>query len=293
MHWFHWRRSCLSLKAEGPEPEAPSPWHQPAWRSVEGFRVPAEVFLRGPDAYRPWIIEHYIAGEDWHTHHERYWLRFAAPWYRDRNRVDDWIGALERLVETDPAYDTLPRSGLVEAYLATDQSLRGVVFLGMAAERWPPESRARGEITRLQRGLLSAFRDSAVRRGSPAKRAENAEMLLNALEANGQMPSWVDLRAAIAAQRRAGNAAAARALIERAAEGAAEDPGRWYGLVQLLTEDGQLDRASDLLASIARGDHPEALERRRIRGNPSVRIGAARRRLIRARASRDKALSRG
>jgi hypothetical protein len=54
--------------------------------------------------------------------------------------------------------------------------------------------------------------------------------------------------------------------------------------VQLLTEAGQLDRASDLLAAIARGDHPEALERRRIGGDPVRRIGAARRRLAGARA---------
>jgi hypothetical protein len=52
----------------------------------------------------------------------------------------------------------------------------------------------------------------------------------------------------------------------------------------LLTEDGQLERASDLLAAIARGSHPEALDRSRIRSDPLVRIGAARRRLARARA---------
>jgi hypothetical protein len=62
------------------------------------------------------------------------------------------------------------------------------------------------------------------------------------------------------------------------------EPARWFSLVQLLTEAGQLDRASDLLAAIARGDHPDALDRRRIGGDPVRRIGAARRRLARARA---------
>jgi hypothetical protein len=63
-----------------------------------------------------------------------------------------------------------------------------------------------------------------------------------------------------------------------------EEPARWFSRVQLLTEAGQLDRASDLLAAIARGDHPAALDRRRIGGDPVRRIGAARRRLARARS---------
>jgi hypothetical protein len=54
-------------------------------------------------------------------------------------------------------------------------------------------------------------------------------------------------------------------------------------MVQLLTEGGQLDRASAMLAAIARGDHPEALDRRRLRGDPARRISAARVRLERAR----------
>jgi hypothetical protein len=267
-----------------PEPEPPSRWHQPAWRSVEGFRVPAEVFLRGPDVYHRWIVEHYIDGEDWRRHSERYWLRFAAAWYRERNRLDDWVGSLERLAELDTSLDTVVAGGLTDAYLLVGQPLRGVVFLGMVADRWPPGSAPHRQVVRLQRILLNAFRDQSVRRGPPADRAENAEMLLNALEANGQMPSWADLRAAIAAHRRAGSLDHARALIERAADEAPSEPGRWYGLVQLLTEDGQLERASDLLAAIARGSHPEALDRSRIRSDPLVRIGAARRRLARARA---------
>ena len=61
------------------------------------------------------------------------------------------------------------------------------------------------------------------------------------------------------------------------------EPARWFSIVQLLTEAGQLDRASSLLAALARGDHPAALDRRRIGGDPVRRIAAARRRLVRAR----------
>jgi hypothetical protein len=60
------------------------------------------------------------------------------------------------------------------------------------------------------------------------------------------------------------------------------DPGRLFSMVQVLTEAGQLDRASELLAAIARGDHPEALDPRRVAG-PWRRISAARERLGRAR----------
>jgi hypothetical protein len=52
-----------------------------------------------------------------------------------------------------------------------------------------------------------------------------------------------------------------------------------------LTEAGQLDRASTLLAEIARGEHPEALDPRRVH-NPWRRISAARERLTRARRRR-------
>ena len=60
------------------------------------------------------------------------------------------------------------------------------------------------------------------------------------------------------------------------------EPGRWFSLVQLLTEAGQLDRASSLLAEIARGERPEALDPRKVYG-PWRRISAARERLARAR----------
>jgi hypothetical protein len=60
------------------------------------------------------------------------------------------------------------------------------------------------------------------------------------------------------------------------------EPGRWFSLVQLLTEAGQLDRASALLAEIARGERPEALDPKRVTA-PLRRISAARERLARAR----------
>jgi hypothetical protein len=60
------------------------------------------------------------------------------------------------------------------------------------------------------------------------------------------------------------------------------EPGRWFSLVQLLTESGQLDRASALLAEIARGEHAEALDPRRV-ASPLRRIATARERLARAR----------
>jgi hypothetical protein len=54
--------------------------------------------------------------------------------------------------------------------------------------------------------------------------------------------------------------------------------------VQLLTEAGELDRASALLAEVARGEHPGALDPRQVRGQPSVRLARARARLERAQA---------
>ena len=71
-------------------------------------------------------------------------------------------------------------------------------------------------------------------------------------------------------------------LVERVVAAPIPEPGRLFSLVQLLTEAGQLDRASALLASIARGDHPEALDPRRV-ASPWRRISAARERLARAR----------
>jgi hypothetical protein len=131
--------------------------------------------------------------------------------------------------------------------------------------------------------VLADFRDAHVRRGPIAERAENAELLLNYLEALEVEPGFSDVRAAIVAHRRAGHGARAEELLERVAGEPPVMAGRWFTLVQLLTEVGQLDRASKLLAEIARGEHPEALDRRKIGGDPVRRISTARRRLARAR----------
>jgi hypothetical protein len=132
------------------------------------------------------------------------------------------------------------------------------------------------------RVLLGEYRDAHVRRGPAARRAENAELLLNFLESIEIEPSFTDFRSAVVAHRRAGNQERAAELVERVMAAPIPEPGRWFSLVQLLTEAGQLDRASLLLAEIARGEHPQALDPRRVTG-PWRRISAARERLARAR----------
>ncbi|MGI8830442.1 MAG: hypothetical protein ACR2I5_11820, partial [Candidatus Limnocylindria bacterium] len=109
-----------------------------------------------------------------------------------------------------------------------------------------------------------------------------AELLLNFLESLGMEPSFTDRRVAIVAHRRAGNHGRAAELVERVMSVAIPEPGRWFSLVQMLTEAGQLDRASMLLAEIARGEHADALDARRVH-DPWRRISAARERLVRAR----------
>jgi curved DNA-binding protein CbpA len=270
-----------------------SRWHQPQWRNVAGFRVPVEVWMQGPAAQDRWIVDHHIAGEDWRRHSERYWLRYAAPYYRERNRIDDWIGALERLLEIDPSFDTLVAANLRDAYLATEMYLRGASFLERAGERWPQGSHQRRWSEREVRALLAGFRDARVRRGRAAERAENAELLLNFLEALGVEPTIADVRAAVAAHRRAGHAGRAAELVERAVAAPFSDGGRWYSIVQLLTEAGETDRASAMLAEIARGDHPDALDRRQIHGDPVRRLAAARNRLSRVRQRRAQLAARG
>lgn len=263
--------------------QPPSRWHQPQWRNVAGFRVPADVFMAGPSVQNAWIVANRIAGEDWRTHSERYWLHYAADYYRDRGRIDDWIGTLERLIGLDDAFDTLVRADLRAAYVSTGMLLRGIGFLRQVAERYPPSSTQRRWVDRELRALLGEFRDQRVRRGTVEDRAEAAELLLNYLEALDMEPGIPDVRAAIVALRRAGHLGRAAEVVERVASQPVTEPARWFSIVQLLTEAGQLDRASSLLAALARGDHPAALDRRRIGGDPVRRIGAARRRLVRAR----------
>jgi tetratricopeptide (TPR) repeat protein len=265
------------------EPVAPSQWHQPQWRNVAGFRVPVEIWLQGPVDSDRWIVEHHITSEDWREHRERYWLRFAARYYRDRNRVDDWIGALERLIELDPSFDTLVSAHLREAYLTTQMYLRGAEFLRRIGARWPEGAPQRRFVEQDVRAILGAFRNARVRRGPIDERAEAAELLLNFLEALDVEPSIADVRAAVAAHRRAGHAGRAAELVERAVDQPIAEAGRWYSVIQLLTESGQFDRASRLLAEVARGEHPEALNARAVRGDPARRLSAARERLNRAR----------
>ena len=260
----------------------PSPWHQPQWRWVSGFRVPAEVFLAGPLAQERWIVEHHITGQDWREHTERYWLRYAAGYHADRGRADDWLGILERLVELGAPWAEIVSLGLREAYLATGEELRGAMMIADIGRRYEAGSPQRRWADRELRVLLGEYRDAHVRRGPADRRAENAELLLNFLESLEIEPTFTDYRSAITAHRRAGHAERAAELVERVVTAPVDDAGRWFSLVQILTEAGQLDRASTLLAEIARGEHPEALDSRRVAG-PWRRISAARERLSRAR----------
>ena len=264
------------------EPDEPSPWHQPQWRSSAGFRVPAEVFMAGPAAQERWIIDNHIAGQDWRDHNERYWLRFAARHYAERGRTEDWLGVLERIVAQEPPLAEIVDANLRDAYIAAGEELRGAITLRVIAERHPPGSSRRQWAERELRVVLGVYRDAHVRRGPAARRAENAELLLNFLESLEVEPSFTDYRAAIVAHRRAGNQGRAAELVERVMAAPIPEPGRWFSLIQLLTEAGQLDRASALLAEIARGERPEALDPRRVHG-PWRRIAVARERLGRAR----------
>lgn len=261
-------------------------WHTPEFRSVHGFRIPTRVFLAGPAAQNAWIVANHIDGEDWREHRERYWLRFAAAHYHERGRTDDWLGALEKLVELEGTYETLVRADMRQAYVSAQEYLRGTGFLRGVAMRYAAGSPQRAWVDRELRALLGEYRDARVRRGRPEDRAEAAELLLNYLEALEMPLAFADVRAAIMAHVRAGHAGRAAELLERAVEVPISEPARWFSIVQLLTEGGQLDRASALLAEITRGDHPEALNRRRLRADPARRIAAASARLARARARR-------
>ncbi|HUF07582.1 MAG TPA: J domain-containing protein [Candidatus Binatia bacterium] len=267
------------------QPGEPSPWHEPQWRSVAGFRVPAEIFMAGPVVQERWIVEHHIAGHDWREHDERYWLRYAARHYAERGRIDDWLGALERMIAQDPPLAEVVDAGLREAYITAGEELRGAMVVARIAERHGPDSPQWRWAERELRVLLGEYRDQHVRRGPAAQRAENAELLLNFLESIGLEPSFTDYRAAIVAHRRAQHAGRATELVERVMAAPVTEPGRWFSLVQLLTEAGQLDRASVLLAEIARGDRPAALDPKQVH-RPWRRISAARERLARARRRR-------
>ena len=272
------------------EPGEPSPWHQPQWRSVAGFRVPADIFLAGPSAQHRWIVEHHIAGEDWRTHGERYWLRYAASHYAERGQVDDWLGVLERITELGAPWAEIVDLRLRDAYLAAGEELRGAMTIAEIGSRYEADTPQRRWADRELRVLLGEYRDAHVRRGPAPRRAENAELLLNFLESLEVEPSFTDYRSAIVAHRRAGHEGRAAELVERVVAAPITDAGRWFSLVQVLTEAGQLDRASAMLAEIARGDHPEALDPRKVAG-PWRRIAAARTRLSRARRREQRARS--
>ena len=276
------RRSGHPRRRTRIEPGEPSPWHQPQWRSARGFRVPVEIFMAGPAAQDRWIVANHIEGEDWREHGERYWLRFASRHYSDRGRVDDWLGTLERIVDLGAPWAEVVALRLREAYLSAGEELRGAMVLARLAERHAVDTPQRRWAEREIRALLGEYRDAHVRRGPAARRAENAELLLNFLESLGIEPSFTDVRSAIVAHRRAGHSGRAAELVERVMAAPVTEPGRWFSLIQMLTEAGQLDRASALLAAIARGDHPDALDPRRVAG-PWRRISAARERLARAR----------
>jgi curved DNA-binding protein CbpA len=275
-------RVARGRPARTERPGEPSPWHQPQWRSVAGFRVPAKVFMDGPAAQDRWIVENHIAGEDWRTHDERYWLRYAARHYAERGRNADWLGALERIVELRAPLSEVAEAGLREAYVASGEELRGAMAFGSIAGAQPAGSASRAWAERELRALLAEYRDRHVRRGRVAERAENAELLLNFLEVIGIEPSFADYRAAIVAHRRAGHAGRAAELVDRVLSAPVVEPGQWFSRVQLLTEAGQLDRASLLLAELARGARPDALDPKRVHG-PWRRIASARSRLAAAR----------
>ena len=54
--------------------------------------------------------------------------------------------------------------------------------------------------------------------------------------------------------------------------------------IRVLGPFPDIDRASALLAEVARGDHPDALDAARVRGAPSTRLASARARLEKAQA---------
>ena len=112
------------------------------------------------------------------------------------------------------------------------------------AERHPVDDPTADGPRQELRVLLGEYRDEHVRRGPPAQTGGECRAALNFLESLGVEPSFTDYRAAIVAHRRAKNTGRAAELVERVMAAPVPEAGRWFSLVQLLTEAGQVDRAS-------------------------------------------------
>jgi hypothetical protein len=163
--------STPRLRRRRLEPLEPSPWHQPQWRSVAGFRVPAEVFLAGPAVQRRWIVDHHIRGEDWREHGERYWLRLAAVVYREQGRTEDALGVLERLVDLEPNFEGIVQANLRDAFAEGGQGLRGAapsinLTSGPRNVAGRSASNGRSWASSASGGWPAAVRPSAPRTGS-------------------------------------------------------------------------------------------------------------------------------
>ena len=127
--------------APDPRPAGPSPL-APARLAVRG-RLPRSDrrVPRQPDGPAAWIVAHYIDGEDWRDHRERYWLRFVAAHYRDRGRTDDWVGVAgaagrDRSARSRPS--SAPTCARPTGHRSA--SCAGAGFLRGVAMRWAPGS---------------------------------------------------------------------------------------------------------------------------------------------------------
>ena len=261
----------------------PSPWHQPQWRSVAGFRVPAEVFLAGPVAQERWIVEHHIVGEDWRDHTRALLAALRGALLRRRaggpkTGSARWNGCSSRTRRW-------PRSSTSACGRRTSPPARSCA----ARWSWPRSPSGIRATRRTGAGPIAscacssastATSTSAAARRSSGPRTPSCSSTSSSRSASSRAsPTTVPRSSPIGgratpAVRPSWSSASSQAPIS--------EPGRWFSLVQLLTEAGQLDRASSLLAEIARGEHPEALDPRRVAG-PLRRIAAARERLARAR----------
>ena len=143
------------------------------------------MFLAGPVAQERWIVENHIAGEDWRDHSRALLAAVRGAPLRRARRIDDWLGALERMLEQDPPLAEIVDAGLREAYIAAGEELRGAMIVAGIGARHPPARRNADWAERELRVLLGEYRDQHVRRGPAPQRAENAELLLNFLESLG------------------------------------------------------------------------------------------------------------